>query len=66
MTKRRERLPLEIVSVSLFKGEFARLSELYPKVGVSKVVRELVHDHLRKIEEAAAASVPAPRIDLNV
>jgi len=62
MTRRKERLPLEVVTVKLFQGEYSQLLTLYPKVGASKVIRELVHNHLKQINEAAAASVPAPRI----
>ncbi len=65
MTRRKERLPLESTNIRLFAGDMERLCEYYPRVGANKVIRELVHQHLRSIEEAVRAAVPAPRITID-
>lgn len=56
MSRRREDFPLEKISVKLFEGEFAQLNELYPSVGASKIIRELVHSHLNKVEVETRAA----------
>ena len=33
-----------------FAGDFAKLSEFYPEIGASHVVRVLVRKHIEKIE----------------
>jgi len=69
MTRRKEVYPLERVHVSLYEGDFAKLGDLYPRAGATKVIRLLVHDHVRKIEEAKAQAAPSPKIsdeDLDV
>ena len=66
MTRRKERLPLETTSVRLFRGDLDRLVELYPKVEPSRVIREIIHNHVLSIDAAARSATPAPRIDINV
>lgn len=50
MGRRREDYELEKVTLFLFKGEFGRLKELHPRIGASKIVRDLVHAHLNRID----------------
>lgn len=59
MARRQETDPLQKVTMNLYDGDFARLSELYPSLGAGKIVRELVRAHLTKIEVAARIEEPA-------
>lgn len=59
MTRRKADLPLQKVTLNLYHGEMERLQSIYPRHGGSHVVRELVHAHLRRIDERVASVVPA-------
>ena len=48
------REPLEKVSIRLFKGDKARLDDLFPQAGHNRVIRELVRRTIRQIEERAS------------
>lgn len=37
-------------TLHLFAGDFARLGELFPKAGASKVIRHLVRDLIKRTE----------------
>ncbi len=47
---RREEIPLQKVTLSLYRGDFDRLRELKPKLGSSKVIRTLVRNYIRAVE----------------
>ncbi len=49
--RRKEDFPLQKVTLVLYDGDFARLRELHPRLGASKVVRTLVRKHIREIED---------------
>lgn len=51
--RRKEDQPLQKVTLNLIEGDFAKLQEIYPRLGAGKVVRTLVHAHVRRIEETA-------------
>ncbi len=51
--RRKEDFPLEKVTLALYNGDFARLRDLHPRLGASKVVRTLVRKHIREIEDKA-------------
>jgi len=51
--RRKEDKPLHKTTLNLVKGDFEKLQEAYPRLGAGKVVRELVHAHVRRIEEQA-------------
>jgi len=34
----------------LFSGDYKRLQDAYPELGAAKVIRQLVHSHLRRID----------------
>tara|TARA_R110000868_G_scaffold134284_4_gene346201 strand:+ start:634 stop:840 length:207 start_codon:yes stop_codon:yes gene_type:complete len=63
MTRRKETLPIQKCTLNLYAGEFAKLQELYPRAGAAKVVRELVHAHLRNIEEQVAQQTTPIQIE---
>ncbi len=51
--RRKEDLPLQKVTLVLYDGDFARLRDLHPRLGASKVVRMLVRKHIQEIEYRA-------------
>jgi len=54
MAQRKLTLPIHKVTLNLFKGDWEELAEMHPKLGPSRVIRELVHSHIRKVKDAAA------------
>ena len=46
--------PTRKVTHLLFDEDIQYLEEVYKKVGVAPVVRQLVHNHVRKLKERAA------------
>jgi hypothetical protein len=41
--------------MNLYAGDYARLQALYPtRIGAAKIVRDIIHAHIRKVEESAA------------
>jgi hypothetical protein len=41
--------------MNLYAGDYARLQALYPtRIGAAKIVRDIIHAHIRKVEENAA------------
>lgn len=61
---RRSKEPLQKVTINLFVGDFQRLGELYPLVGATNVIRELVRTHLRKIDEQVHQKVSTAELPL--
>jgi len=51
-------------TLNLYKGDYVRLQDLYPRIGAAKAIRDIVHAHIRKIEENAAQLLIAPEQDL--
>jgi hypothetical protein len=45
--------------MNLYAGDYARLQALYPtRIGAAKIVRDIIHAHIRKVEEKAAQRIP--------
>jgi len=43
----------------LYAGDYAKLQSLYSsRVGAAKIIRDIIHAHIRKIEEDAAQKIP--------
>lgn len=53
---RKSRKPLQKVTVNLYEGDFAELAALYPQIGPSTALREILRKHLREITE----TIPNP------
>ena len=53
MSRKRERKPLEKVTLNLFKGQKERLQALHPNLDYSKVVRELIEGHFARVDAKA-------------
>ncbi len=51
--RRKEDKPLQKVTLNLVEGDFAKLQEVYPRLGAGKVIREIIHAHVRRIDETA-------------
>lgn len=61
--RRRENYELEKVTLNLRKDDFARLRTLHGRLGASKVIRELVIGHLKRVDETVAQkTAPAPAV----
>jgi len=55
--RRRESYQLEKVTLNLRKGDFERLRSLHGRLGASKVVREIVIGHIKRVEENVAQKI---------
>ncbi len=52
--RRREARPINKHTLNLYAGDYTKLQDLYgSRVGAAKVIRDIVHAHIRKIEEDA-------------
>lgn len=56
--RRKEDFELEKVTLNLRKGDFERLRGLHGRLGASKVIRELVMGHIKRVEETVNQHVP--------
>lgn len=65
---KREERDITKHTLNLYAGDYAKLQGLYPtKMGAAKVIRDIVHAHIRKIEEDAQQNLsPALVRDLGV
>lgn len=65
--KRREDKPTSKHTLNLYAGDYDKLMGLYPpRIGAAKIIRDLVHAHIRKIEEDAAQRLPGLVHDLEI
>lgn len=61
--RRREDLKITKHTLNLFEGDYAKLQGLYgSRVGAAKIIRDLIHAHIRKIE-ATAAQTYVPQVN---
>lgn len=51
---KRSDLPVTKVTINLFEGDFGRLRDLHPRLGGSLVIRNLVRQYLKRVEETHA------------
>ena len=57
--RRREDRAISKHTLNLYAGDYAKLQTLYStRVGAAKVIRDIIHAHIRKIEEQAAQRAP--------
>lgn len=64
--RRREDRPITKHTLNLYSGDYAKLQALYSsRVGAAKIIRDVIHAHIRKIEEDAAQKIPLVT-DINV
>jgi hypothetical protein len=62
--KRTENYEMEKVTLNLRKGDVDRLRILHGRLGASKVIRELVMGHLKRVEETVAQNTPQLKLPL--
>jgi len=48
----------------LFPGDFRKLGEYYPQLGSSLVVRQLIREHIEKLESQIETDSPKVDVDL--
>jgi hypothetical protein len=57
--RRREDRAITKHTLNLYVGDYDKLRALYStRIGAAKIIRDLVHWHLRKIEADAAQKIP--------
>lgn len=68
--RRREARAITKHTLNLYVGDYNKLQDLYTtRVGAAKVIRDIVHAHIRKIEEDAMQRmnlVPLEDVELEV
>lgn len=56
--RRREDRAIAKHTLNLYAGDYAKLQTLYSsRVGAAKIIRDIIHAHIRKIEEDAAQKI---------
>lgn len=56
--RRREYLPLSKHTMNFYEGDVAKLQMLFPpRIGASKIIRDVIHNFIREIEDNAAKKV---------
>jgi len=57
--RRREDRDITKHTLNLYAGDYAKLQALYPpRIGAAKIIRDIIHAHIRQIEESAAQRIP--------
>lgn len=52
MSRPKSPIDLEKVTLNLFKGDWEFIATRYPNIGPSRVIRDLVRMHRRKLEKS--------------
>jgi hypothetical protein len=53
--RRREDRAIRKHTLNLYDGDYEKLQNFYPaRIGAAKIIRDVIHAHVRKIEEGAA------------
>lgn len=63
---KRSEIPVEKVTLNLFDGDAEKLRDLFPRQGASFMVRNLVRQFLRKVEEDTAQKSSPMNITLDI
>lgn len=63
--KRKSDHPLQKVTLNLYAGDFERICELYPRLGGSAAIREIVRNKIIEIESKAENIAPKPNLEIN-
>ena len=61
--RRKADYPLQKVTLNLFEGDWDFLQATYPRIGASRVIRDLVRAHVNKVKKAQG---PRPLVDIDV
>mgnify|MGYP003624174530 CR=1 FL=1 len=52
---RKSNQPLQRVTLNLFEGDFTSMTDLYPDMTAGVAIRQLVRDHIKKVQERSNA-----------
>ncbi len=63
--QRKESRPLTKRTLNLFEDQMYKLQELHPRLGAAKVIRTLVDDHIRAVEEGVARKMDETPVQIN-
>jgi hypothetical protein len=68
VSRRRETTPISKHTLNLYRGDFEKLADLYPRNGAGKIIRDLVRRHIRRVEQEILdrRTRPAQVGDLNI
>jgi len=62
--RRREDRAISKHTLNLYAGDYQKLQDLYPpRIGAAKIIRDIIHAHIRKVEENAAQHLSTDLID---
>lgn len=61
--RRKSDIPLKKHTLNLYEGEIERLQYLHGRVGAGRIVRDLVHNYIKRVEERAATKHQDLEID---
>lgn len=65
--KRKEDRPISKHTLNLYTGQLDKLQELHPRLGAAKVIRTLVDDHIRSVDEGLnKIAEPFPELNINL
>ena len=54
MSRKRERKPLDKVTLNLLEGQKERLRALHPEMSVAKTIREIIDAHFARVDKKLA------------
>jgi len=63
---RRSDIPVEKVTLNLFKGDAEKVRELMPRLGLSFLARNLIRAWLNKVEGDASKKAEPISLDINL
>lgn len=64
---RKEARPISKHTLNLFEGQLEKLQELHPRLGGARVIRTLIDDHIRGVEQGAAQNFePIPETNVTL
>lgn len=55
---KKSRKPLQKVTINLYHGDLAELETMYPQLGATVAVREIVHNYIRNINTKVEEPIP--------
>lgn len=58
--RKKEDHPIQKVTLNLYEGDYARIGDLFPRAGASKIIRTLVRKFIHQVEDQAQQSTPEP------
>jgi hypothetical protein len=66
VSRRREQTPISKHTLNLYRGDFEKLADLYPRNGAGKIIRDLVRRHLRHVEQQILDRRARPTADVSI